>query len=457
MSQLPPPPPGAEDNIPPPPGADAVPPPPSPATEPEIPPPVSEADQYEADLLKRRKHFSWKTFGGDGFLVSVAIHVAVLIIGLFWVISRYVAPPAKEDPDVFATGAGGGTGGEKPKAFEHKLKSRMTMVKSPARIVSKSASASVTLPTTPTTNTASFASGLSAGGMSKGVGGGSGGGEGTGIGIGKGGGRNFVSLFGARGPNVPGLPGTFYDIKLTKSGGESKYSAENTNNDYLNQILRPFLTNWDVNKLGNNFFKAPDNLVAAQLFIPVQSSGAAPKAYGVEDKCKPNRWICHYKGSVTAPKTSRFRFWVYADDVCVVRWNNKIYADNGWTTLGLPGVGGGNYAMEKSPFKEVDGSLRKQGKSNQIIFRPGPWFDTVKGREYPIEILMGDVGGLFGSYVLLEEAKPNSTEGDDKLFLFRMSADELPAELKDDTKLGVDLGGKELIWRAKAGKSGPVR
>lgn len=43
----------------------------------------------------------------------------------------------------------------------------------------------------------SFASGLSAGGMSKGTGGGYGGGEGAGVGIGKGGGRNFVSTYGA--------------------------------------------------------------------------------------------------------------------------------------------------------------------------------------------------------------------------------------------------------------------
>ncbi len=448
MSQLPPPPPGADNPIPPPPSETSIP-PPAPESHIDIPPPVATGEQYEADLLKRKKTFSWKTFGGDGFLVSVAVHVLLLILGLFWIISKYVPEEKKPDPEVFATGAGGGQKGEKAKSFEHKLKSRqVNLVKSPSRIVSKSANASVTLPSTPATNTASFASGLSAGGMSKGSGGGSGGGEGTGIGIGKGGGRNFVSLFGSRGKNASGLPGIFYDCKQTKSGAPSKYAPENANDEYLDQVLRPFLKNWDTTKLDNNFFKSPESLTASQLFIPIQSSGAAPKAYQVEDKCKPNRWVCHYNGVVTAPKTGRFRFWVYADDVCVVRWERRIVADNGYATLGLPGMN--STGLHKSPFKGVDGELRKRGKSDVVIFRPGVWFDVAKGRDYPVEILLGDVGGLFGSYVLMEEFDPKTKdEGDGKIFLFRMSPDEVGGNPQDDTGLNVDFSGKGLIWFSK--------
>ena len=422
MSALPPPPPGAEDNIPPPPCADAVPPPASPATEPGIPPPVSEADRYEADLLKRRKHFSWKTFGGDGFLVSVALHVAVLILGLFWVISRYVAPPAKEDPDVFATGAGGGTGGEKPKAFEHKLKSRMTMVKSPARIVSKSASASVTLPSTPTTNTASFASGLSAGGMSKGSGGGSGGGEGTGVGIGKGGGKNFVSLFGARGANAIGLPGTFYDLKQFADGKPTPMAAGE--GAYF-EFLHSFVKNWDMSRL-SKYFKSEQSLSAQRIFIRLINSAEAPAAFDVAGKVKPTNWLVVYRGRVTAPVTGRIRLWGCGDQFLVVNWAGRNVLDTGYflATEPLPG-NGRNYDKPVLGLSEV---IKKGVHFNppvNIPFRCSPWFDVRKGQEYDLKIAIGDTGGVT-SFHLLWEMFGKDKAGDGRFRVFQMSPDTAP-------------------------------
>lgn len=72
--------------------------------------------------------------------------------------------------------------------------------------VNKNAEVTRELPSTPSQAAPSFATGLSAGGMSKGAGGGTGGGEGTGVGIGKGGGRSFVSAYGERQPAIGDLP-----------------------------------------------------------------------------------------------------------------------------------------------------------------------------------------------------------------------------------------------------------
>ena len=160
----------------------------------ELPPPPGE-DSHVNDVLERRNKFSWKTFGGDGFLISVAFHVILAVLATFYVVSRYQAPKKPDTADAFSTGAGGGNEGDKAKEYRHKLQTKqIRQMKTPSRIVSKSAS-SIALPETPSMSSASFASGLTSGGMSSGSGGGSGGGRGTGIGIGVGNGKNFVGRF----------------------------------------------------------------------------------------------------------------------------------------------------------------------------------------------------------------------------------------------------------------------
>jgi hypothetical protein len=452
MSQLPPPPPGSYD-IPPPPGGDI----PAPGADfVNIPQPAPEAEQHEVDVLKRRKHFSWKKFGGEGFLVSVAFHLLLLIAGLFWVISKWKEPEKKVD-ETFATGAGGGANGDKAKAFEHKMQQRQPMiVKTPSRIVSKSANASVSLPSTPTTNTASFASGLSAGGMSKGSGGGSGGGEGTGIGIGKGGGKNFVSLFGQRGLNAPGLPGFFYDAKQTSDGKPTKYEPTAAGGEFADQVLRPLIKSWDPSRYEGRFFKAPDQLNASQIFIPDGSADGAPAAYGVGDKVKPSRWFAWYRGAVSAPKSGKFRFWGLGDDCLVVRWDKRLALDAGWAILSPAGSKGysNHGAYDGKPVLGVNET--KKGALTPP-FRAGPWFDVIKGREYPIEIMISEIpGGRSGSWLMMEEGD-SSGKPDGKLFLFRMSSEPLPPGIVQATGLDIDMTGRNLFWTAHGIKSGPVR
>lgn len=160
------------------------------------PPPevTPEVERHEADVLRRRKRFSWKKIGGAGFIVSVVFHFILVLIALLWVVRQWTEPEKKDT--TFASGAGGGANGERAKQFEHKMQRRQPMlVKTPSRIVSRNANASIALSAAPATSTAAFASGLSGGGLSKGSGGGSGGGHGTGVGIGKGDGKNFVGRF----------------------------------------------------------------------------------------------------------------------------------------------------------------------------------------------------------------------------------------------------------------------
>ncbi len=435
MSQLPPPPPGADDSIPPPPSDEVAAPsaPEAPAQAPapvDIPPPAPTGEQYEADLLKRKKTFSWKTFGGDGFLVSVAVHVLLLILGLFWIISKYVPEEKKPDPEVFATGAGGGQKGEKAKSFEHKLKSRqVNLVKSPSRIVSKSANASVTLPSTPATNTASFASGLSAGGMSKGSGGGSGGGEGTGIGIGKGGGRNFVSLFGAKGLGSTGLPGTFYDLKQFADGKPTPMASGE--GAYF-EFLRTFVKSWDTRML-SRYFKSEQSLNAAHIFIRMISSSEAPAAFEVADRVKPTNWLVVYEGKVIAPFTGTLRLWGIGDQFLFVNWDRANVLDSGYflATVPPPGNGRGYTKPVLGTEDVLNQGVHFTDNPAKVPYRASRWFEVVKGREYEIKIAIGDTGGVTSAHLLWEKQVPTTRgKGDGVMRVFRMSPDSLPEAIR---------------------------
>jgi hypothetical protein len=144
---------------------------------------------------KRGKKSFWQRIGASGLSVSIAFHALLVFIAAAFVVST-VTDNAKKDPNQFATGAGGGSGGERVKNTQHKIKPKnvKSLAKTTTRITSKSASASIALPDMPNSASASsMVSGAMAGGSSKGFGGGSGGGIGTGRGMGSGGGKNFVA------------------------------------------------------------------------------------------------------------------------------------------------------------------------------------------------------------------------------------------------------------------------
>jgi hypothetical protein len=160
-----------------------------------MPPPLPPAEELEDATLGsgRRKLPFWSRFGGEGFFVSVGVHVVLVLIAAFLIIS-VTKESSKKDPNAFTTGAGGGSAGDKAKNYETKIKPKnvKALAKNAARITSKSTTATISLPDLPTSSSASMISGMMSGGSSKGFGGGSGGGIGSGMGIGVGNGKNFV-------------------------------------------------------------------------------------------------------------------------------------------------------------------------------------------------------------------------------------------------------------------------
>jgi hypothetical protein len=130
----------------------------------------------------------WLKFGGQGLIVSLMIHGGLLFLATAWVVS--VTTSQKKEPNAFATGAGGGSGGDRSVQAKAKQKPNVpkSLTKSASKITSKSATASIALPEMPDMSRSALGA-LAA--SSKGFGGGAGGGIGGGVGLGKGG-KNFT-------------------------------------------------------------------------------------------------------------------------------------------------------------------------------------------------------------------------------------------------------------------------
>ena len=71
-----------------------------------------------SEPLARPKRTLWQRLGGEGLALSVVLHVVLVLIAIVWVVSTVTDNAGKKDPNAFATGAGGGSGG--PKAKEYK-------------------------------------------------------------------------------------------------------------------------------------------------------------------------------------------------------------------------------------------------------------------------------------------------------------------------------------------------
>jgi hypothetical protein len=396
--------------------------------------------------------------------LSVIIHLLLVIIAVVWVVSTVTDLSGKKDPNTFATGAGGGSGGPKAKEYKTKLqpKNVKSLTKTSSRITSKNANATLSISSLPSLTNPLATAGAIGGGSSKGFGGGSGGGIGAGKGPGVGGGRNFVSLFGMKGSTsigTGGLIGTLYDLKQTSERKPTAMMDGRTGIAPYRGAVRDFLeAGWSPGKL-SKFYKAPDTLISGQLFITGRSANDAPKAFEVEKEVKPSRWVIHYRCYVEVPSSLPFRFVGSGDDFLLVRWNRKIALDDGYETYL---AGGGNYRDFGDKVTKEYKIDRKPGSLHRL--KAGPWIQATKGTKIPVEVLIGETpGGVFDCYLAIEVAKSGTKvkgeyEGEGKLKLFRCNAEPLPAEIARDKRgLNIDMEATDWIFKVTKDANTAIR
>ncbi|MDR2981933.1 MAG: hypothetical protein LBV12_06760 [Puniceicoccales bacterium] len=364
--------------------------------------------------LKLRKKWSWSNFGGDGFLVSLALHIVLALIAIFWVYKTLVVAPP-EDPTTFATGAGGGTGGEKRNNFEHRItpKNARSMVKTPNKITVKGASSSIALPDMPNMGMSAFESGALMGGSSKGIGGGAGGGEGTGIGVGRGGGRNFVSLssFGAfnRQPNT--LEGTLYDLKRNREGknyfdfGNTAARMEATK-DALQGIRR---NGFKKEYLDSKYFQAEQKLYSTHIGIPAMNANIATRAFDCEKEIQAPGWLAYYEGWITPQEAGEYRFAGMGDDTMIVAVDQKFVFWAFWPEGGRQTWFPPAKDWEPQNAYKAGGSLPSVGQGGRYF---GSWFPMLKGRTYKVQIIFSEsAGGLFSAELQIQQRKTGAKDG----------------------------------------------
>ena len=201
---------------------------------------------------------------------------------------------------------------------------------------------------------------------------------GMGAGLGDGLGTGGQGL-GSGTPGGSSLEGSFFDLKLTRSGAPStipnvvkkdrngKTYTKNgkpfpalviskiswvgwpgsggnkslpdaplpSRENEVAKVLHEFLTNkWDTRVL-NKYYSPSTKLYASSIYVPFVDASYAPEAYNCADTCQDAGWICVYKGRVRAPKTGKFRFIGTGDDYIGVRFNNEVVLEAGYRVPSL--------------------------------------------------------------------------------------------------------------------------
>lgn len=228
------------------------------------------------------------------------------------------------------------------------------------------------------------------------------------------------------------LIGILYDLKQDQSR-----KSIPMNNAAYGKLVDEFISSgWDEAVL-NRYFRAGRPLYTTQVFIPLISAGAAPKAFEVESIVKPMFWLIHYKGQVSAPSSGQWRFWGYGEEVCSVAVNGKNVLLSNWHEITTPSVGW------KSP--EPPGQPAASG-----ALRAGDWMDLKEGEVIDLDILIGERGGgVFASYLLIEKRGETyeKINGHPILPVFQLEPYDTPQPKSVKTGPVIAKGGP--VWRGR--------
>ncbi len=230
------------------------------------------------------------------------------------------------------------------------------------------------------------------------------------------------------------LTGTFYDLKLTRSGAKTELyptggsNIPNNKKHVLIGIYHEFTKNWSKGVL-EKYYKSPTQLYASNFYMPNCDAGYGPYAYQCDPKkVKPSAWVAVYRGNVKAPKSGKFRFVGTGDDLLCIRFNKKTVLEAGWS-IPSKHKEGSAYALDLS-FGNANGQAYKKAiesktdpdhKDYEYVPLPSGWtwnqvggltagtvFEVQEGKTYPIEIMVSEgPGGRFGFAVLIEDITDN--------------------------------------------------
>ena len=309
-------------------------------------------------------------------LISIGVHVLFGIGAGIWVIARYFTQPKAQ----FVAQK---TVNMEPEERKHRL--AMSEVESirPKPVYNNriqslrpSTLALPDLPKLPVDTSVPLDTESLVSDQMEGIGGSAGAGSGTGGGF-----------FGGTGNAGSGLlAGNLYDLKKDAQG--QPVQMDNTTYlDVINKLSRSGSTESALRR----FYRAPDTLYMPRVAIPVINANEAPKAFKVDGKVQPKYWVAVYRGRMIAPESGSFKFLGFADDILLVKINDRLV---------------------------LDGSLLG---ATRLHKREGLSFSVEKGKAYDIEVIVGECpGGYFNAWLQLQKQGSG-----DKPYWFRMNDEKI--------------------------------
>ncbi|GEM_PF-669705 len=380
-------------------------------------PPVEEPDTYtalaEPSAAERRKRL--RRLVTLVILISIGVHLVAGVGAGIWVIARYFSQPKAQFVAQKKVKL-------EPEDRQHRLQMEELSALRPKPVYDNriqslrpSQLALPELPTMPVETMVPLDTEALVTGAVEGVGV-SGQGEGSGGGF----------FGGAVDAGAGLLEGTLYDFKLRANGLESEIvpSREDIwpNTERYKKIISRALSAGLRESSLRNYFQVPKKLYLAQLAIPPMNADAAPKAF--ESDIKPQFWAIIYRGQVSPPRDGTYRFAGSADDVIIVRFNNRIVLEGSleparitpWET--------------DEPMSHRGGWGPEFGEAKRHVVY-GDWINMKAGQFYPIEILIGEVpGSVFYANLHIQEKGVEYPKGPDDtpiLPLFRVQDIKPPA------------------------------
>lgn len=325
--------------------------------------------------LKRNFLRYLKGAGAGSMLISLIAHFLILGGATVWIVSE-VKPTRKPNFQ-------GGPANSAP-AVSHPVKMSNTQPNLDTltqRLTVDTASSDIALPDLPSLGEPG-APGPSLGGGLGGLG------AGSGIGNLK---APVMPTFGFRDPVAAGsLVGTLYLLPSEQF---------KTNDDETKGFLAWFDTfknaGWSDASLGR-LKKAAQQLHNTQLVVPSVKASEAPKAFGVPPQDSKVRFFIRYQAKIIPPRSGKWRFVGYGDDLLIVRIDGKVVLESStWARKNNKNAISG--WMSKTDYK--------YSKHAEDTFAVGDWVQLNSAWPANIEIFLSEEPrtGDVSAVLLVEE------------------------------------------------------
>ncbi|MEO0452784.1 MAG: hypothetical protein AAFY98_01440 [Verrucomicrobiota bacterium] len=236
------------------------------------------------------------------------------------------------------------------------------------------------------------------------------------------------SLFGSRSSGGESLSGYLYDFKQTDRKKPTElsqaYNKGNTGKkqDAYNKVLSEFTRKWDSTTLAQ-YFRSDDPLSITQFIMPSMSAKMAPEAFNVERDVEQAGWLVNYTGTISPPYSGTFRFVGAADDILIVRIEEKVVFNGSFHA---------KYWHDNEEVRQKIGGKFAGGPG----MLAGKWIKMSADKQYKMDVALGEVpGGKFWAFLLVQdedEEYQQHSKGYPILPAFQMAPTEIPQYADSD-------------------------